>query len=243
MLKLMVTSKAFKQESVHRKEIEDPDNRLFARGPGHRLDAEEIRDMALWASGMLRDEMGGQGVKPYQPPNMWRQLSHPGSNTKQYKQDTGDKLYRRSLYVYWKRPSPHPLMTLFDAPSREASCVRRSRTNTSLQSLGLLNETQRVELARVLARRLIQHEKDDVKRLDKLFLLLGSRQANKVERNACLNLLKQMKQRYADSKEDAEALLSIGETPRDQSLDAAEHAAWTDVAITVLASDVAIRLY
>lgn len=243
MLKLMVTSKTFKQRSTHRKEIEDPENRLFARGPGHRLDAEEIRDVALWASGLLRDEMGGAGIKPYQPPNMWKQLSHPGSNTKQYKQDTGNKLYRRSLYVYWKRTSPHPMMTLFDAPSRETSCVRRSKTNTSLQSLGLLNETQRLELARTLAQRLIQHEKDDAKRLDKLFLLLGSRSANKIERDACLGLLKQMKERYAAAKQDAEALLSIGQAPRDEALDLAEHAAWTQVCVTVLASDVAIRLY
>ena len=243
MLKLMVTSRTFKQSSAHRKEIEDPENRLFARGPSHRLDAEEIRDIALWASGLLQDEMGGAGIKPYQPPNMWKQLSHPASNTKQYKQDTGDKLYRRSLYVYWKRTSPHPMMTLFDAPSRETSCVRRSKTNTSLQSLGLLNETQRIELARTLAQRLLQHEKEDANRLDKLFLLLGSRSANKVERAACMALLEHMKQRYSTANEDATALLSIGEASRDETLDLAEHAAWTQVCVTVLASDVAIRLY
>jgi mono/diheme cytochrome c family protein len=243
MLKLMVTSETFKQSAVHRKGIEDPENRLFARGPSHRLDAEEIRDVALWASGLLQDEMGGAGIKPYQPPNMWKQLSHPASNTKQYKQDTGEKLYRRSLYVYWKRTSPHPMMTLFDAPSRETSCVRRSKTNTSLQSLGLLNETQRIELARSLAQRLIQHEKEDAKRLDKLFLLLGSRPANKAERDACMALLQQMKERYTAAQDDAKALLSTGEAPRDETLDAAEHAAWTQVCVTVLASDVAIRLY
>lgn len=243
MLKLIVMSETFKQQSAHRTEVEDPANRLLARGPGHRLDAEEIRDVALWASGMLRDEMGGEGIKPYQPPNMWKQLAHPASNTKQYRQDSGDKLYRRSLYVYWKRTSPHPMMTLFDAPSREASCVQRSRTNTSLQSLGLLNETQRVELSRVLARRLILHETDDNARLDKLFLLLGSRPASDIERRACMNLLEQMRQRFAASLDDAEALLSIGETARDPQLEPAEHAAWTKVAATVLASDVAIRLY
>lgn len=243
MLKLMVTSETFKQSSAHRKAIEDPENRLFARGPSHRLDAEEIRDVALWASGLLRDEMGGAGIKPYQPPNMWEQLAHPASNTKKYEQDTGDKLYRRSLYVYWKRTSPHPVMTLFDAPSRETSCVRRSKTNTSLQSLALLNETQRIELARTLAQRLIQHEKQDAKRLDKLFLLLGSRSANKIEREACMALLEHMKQRYAEAEEDARALLSIGEVPRDEALSVAEHAAWTQVCVTVLASDVAIRLY
>ena len=100
--------------------------------------------------------VGGEGVKPYQPDGMWLAMAHPASNTKKYQRDKGPLLYRRSLYVYWKRTSPHPMMTLFDAPSRETSCVRRSRTNTSLQSLGLLNETQRLEMARALAERLLR---------------------------------------------------------------------------------------
>jgi len=243
MLRIMVTSRAFKQSSRHRVDVDDPENRLFARGPGHRLDAEEIRDVALWAGGLLRDEMGGAGIKPYQPAGMWKALAHPASNTKHYERDTGDRLYRRSLYVYWKRTSPHPMMTLFDAPSRESSCVRRSRTNTSLQSLGLLNETQRTEAARVLAQRLIESRDGDAGRLDLLFQLLGSRKASAVERDACLALLERMKRRYTEQPDDAEALLSIGEAPRDDTLDPAEHAAWTQVAATVLASDVAIRLY
>ncbi len=243
MLRLMVTSRTFKQSSVHRKEVDDPENRLFARGPGHRLEAEEIRDVALWASGLLREEMGGEGFKPYQPAGMWEALAHPASNTKQYVQDTGDKQYRRSLYVYWKRTSPHPMMTLFDAPSRETSCVRRSRTNTALQSLGLLNEMQRTEMARVLAERLILSEKDDARRLERLFTMLASRGPSKTERAACGALLTQMKARYAEAEADAMALLSVGDYPRDEKLSPAEHAAWTQVVVTVLASDVAIRLY
>lgn len=243
MLRLMVTSKAFKQNSAFRTGVQDPENRLFARGPSHRLDAEEIRDIALWASGMLKDEMGGYGFKPYQPPNMWRQLAHPASNTKQYKQDTGEKLYRRSIYIYWKRTSPHPMMTLFDAPSREASCVRRSKTSTSLQSLGLFNETQRVELARVLAERLIKSQSSDADRMDNLFKLLASRPPNDVEKRVLNQLLSQMKQRYAANQADAQAVLSIGQASRDATLDYAEHAAWTKVCVTVLASDIAITLY
>ena len=100
--------------------------------------------MALWSSNLLDPHMGGEGVKPYQPAGLWSALMHPASNTKKYVQDQGERLYRRIIYVYWKRTSPHPMMTLFDAPNRESSCVRRSRTNTALQSLGLLNETQRV---------------------------------------------------------------------------------------------------
>ena len=146
MLRLMVNSRTFRQSSKWRSDVEDPENRLFARGPSHRLDAEALRDLGLWASGILDSQMGGEGVKPYQPPGLWSALAHPASNTKKYVQDQGRPLYLRSLYVYWKRTSPHPMMTLFDAPSRESSCVRRSRTNTPLQSLGLLNETQRIEM-------------------------------------------------------------------------------------------------
>ncbi|MDA7916229.1 PSD1 and planctomycete cytochrome C domain-containing protein, partial [Verrucomicrobia bacterium] len=128
MLRLMLKSKTFKQDSAHRTEIDDPENRLFARGPSHRLDAEVLRDIALWSSGLLESHVGGEGVKPYQPAGMWKALTHPASNTVEYAPDTGKQVFRRSLYVYWKRTSPHPMMTLFDAPSRETSCVKRSRS-------------------------------------------------------------------------------------------------------------------
>ncbi len=243
MLRLMVTSRTFRQSSARRNGIDDPENRLLARGPSHRLDAEVMRDVALWSSGLLDSQMGGEGVKPYQPKGLWSALMHPASNTKNYVQDKGDKLYRRSLYVYWKRTSPHPMMTLFDAPSRESSCVRRSRTNTSLQSLGLLNETQRIEMSRVLAERLLHERDDDIQRLDLLFTLLASRRPSDGERAACAKLLASMKERYVTAEKDAVALLAIGEAPRDEKLYPAEHAAWTQLANTVLASDLAIMLY
>src|SRR5690606_3371216 len=159
MLELLVTSRTFRQGSAWRRGVDDPKNRLLARGPSFRLDAEVIRDLALWSSGLLDPTMGGEGVKPYQPPGLWSALAHPASNTKKYVRDEGERLYRRSLYVYWKRTSPHPVMTLFDAPSREASCLRRSRTSTPLQSLALFNETQRVETGRKLAERLLESAK------------------------------------------------------------------------------------
>ena len=243
LLKLMVTSETFRQDSAWRGEIDDPENRLVARGPSYRLDAEVLRDIGLWASGLLADQMGGEGVKPYQPKGLWSALMHPASNTKHYERDSGDKLYRRSLYVYWKRTSPHPMMTLFDAPSRETSCVRRSRTNTSLQSLGLLNETQRLEIARVMAERLISESDDDNERLNLLFLIPTCRKPNELQRTACLELLQNARQRYAQSPDDSNALLGIGDAPRSKSLDPAEHAAWTQVVSTVLASDLAILLY
>ena len=243
MLRMMVTSRTFRQSSAWREGMEDPENRLFARGPSHRLDAEVIRDMGLWASGLMVSQAGGEGAKPYQPGGLWSALMHPASNTKLYVADKGARLYHRSLYVYWKRTSPHPMMTLFDAPSRESSCVRRSRTNTSLQSLGLLNETQRMEMARVLAGRLLREAKDDDGRLDMLFGLLASRDPNPRERAACRKLLEVMTARFAKSPKDAQALLSTGASAPDARLNATAHAAWAQVAVTVLASDVAILLY
>ena len=243
MLRLMVTSRTFRQSSAWRKDVADPENQLLARGPSHRLDAEVIRDIALWASGSLDPQMGGEGVKPYQPGGLWSALMHPASNTKNYVQDKGTKLYRRSLYVYWKRTSPHPMMTLFDAPSRESSCVRRSRTNTSLQSLGLLNEVQRVELSRMLAERLLREADNETKRLDLLFKLLASRKPTARERAVCTKLLQSLKERYATAENDALALLSTGDAPRDEKLNPGELAAWSQLAITVLASDVALLLY
>lgn len=243
VLRLMVTSRTFRQDSSRRDDVDDPENRLLARGPSFRLDAEVIRDIGLWASGLLVSQVGGEGGKPYQPRGLWSALMHPASNTKLYVQDKDRKLYYRSLYVYWKRTSPHPMMTLFDAPSRESSCVKRSRTNTSLQSLGLLNETQRTEMARVLAERLLHLRGNDTQRLDLLFELLASRKPTGNERSACLQLVQAMKSRYKDVPKDAVAMLSTGAAPRDKKLNSAEHAAWAQLAVIVLASDLAISIY
>jgi hypothetical protein len=243
LIRGMVTSRTFRQSSAWRPELNDPENRLFARASSYRLDAEMLRDIGLWSSELLAAEMGGEGVKPYQPAGMWEALAHPASNTKQYQADSGQPLYRRSLYVYWKRTSPHPMMTLFDAPDRESSCVRRSRTNTPLQSLGMLNETQRVEMGRCLAERLIRFSDESDSRIQLLFQLLTHRPASDIERDACLGLLAQAQQRYAQSPADADSFLAIGEAARDRAIDPIEHAAWTQLAMTVLASDIAILLY
>ena len=135
------------------------------------------------------------------------------------------------------------MMTLFDAPNRESSCVKRSRSSTSLQSLALLNETQRVEIARMLAERLLRERKTDRERIDFLFTLLTSRPSNDRERAACGKLLDSMRNRYANAEKDALDLLSTGDSPRDPKLSPSEVAAWTQVAITVLASDLSILLY
>ena len=243
MLRLMVNSRTFRQGSALRDGVNDPENKLWARGPHYRLDAEGLRDIALWASGLLDPHMGGEGVKPYQPAGLWKALAHPGSNTKNYVRDNGQRLYRRSLYVYWKRTSPHPMMTLFDAPSRESSCVQRSRTNTPLQALGLLNETQRIEMARMFAERLLKERATDAERLDLLFTLLACREPSAAERDACAQLLKTMRERYAAAEKDATKLLETGEVPRDKSLDPTSHAAWTQLSATLLASDLALMMF
>jgi hypothetical protein len=243
MLRRMVTSQAFQQSSRRRSAVDDPENRLYSRGPSFRLDAEVIRDIGLWSSGLLDRTMGGEGVKPYQPPGLWKALMHPASNTKNYVPDKGERLYRRSLYVYWKRTSPHPMMTLFDAPNRESSCVRRSRTSTALQSLALLNETQRIEISRKLAERLMASAPGKEARLDTLYRFLACRPAREAERKACLQLLDSMTTRYTKAPEDARALLSTGEASIDPALDPADLAAWTQVVTTVLASEVALSLF
>ena len=243
MLRLMVNSKAFKQDSKMRPEIQDPDNRLIARGQTYRLDAEVIRDIGLWAGDILNEKMGGEGIKPYQPDGLWSALMHPASNTKKYVRDKNEKIYQRSIYVYWKRTSPHPMMTLFDAPDRESSCVMRSRSNTALQSLGLLNETQRIEMSRKLAERLIKSTDDDQRRLDYLYGLLSSRKPTPNEKKACQDLVNAMRERYESSEEDAVALVSAGDAPRDQNIAVKELAAWTQLTTIVLASDAAILIY
>ena len=243
MLRLMVNSKAFKQDSKIRPDIQDPDNRLIARGQTYRLDAEVIRDIGLWAGDILNEKMGGEGIKPYQPDGLWSALMHPASNTKKYVRDKNEKIYQRSIYVYWKRTSPHPMMTLFDAPDRESSCVMRSRSNTALQSLGLLNETQRIEMSRKLAERLIKSTDDDQRRLDYLYGLLSSRKPTPNEKKACQDLVNAMRERYKSSEEDAVALVSAGDAPRDQNIAVKELAAWTQLTTIVLASDAAILIY
>jgi hypothetical protein len=243
LLRAMVMTKAFRQSSAWRPGIDDPENRLFARASSYRLDAEVLRDIGLWASGLLDRHMGGEGVKPYQPPGMWLALAHPGSNTKNYVADKGTPLYRRSLYVYWKRTSPHPMMTLFDAPDRESSCVRRSRTNTPLQSLGMLNETQRVEMGRGLAAVLLDNAGTEQERINHLFQLLACRDASEIEQSACSKLIEQLRTRYADAPEDAERLLAVGEAKFVGTHPPIELAVWAQLATTVLASDVAILLY
>ncbi|WP_420196889.1 DUF1553 domain-containing protein [Chthoniobacter flavus] len=132
LVRRIVTSATYRQSSAASSELwkRDPENRLLARGPRFRLDAEEIRDNALYVSGLLVDKEGGKGARTYQPPNIWEPVGFVGSNTREYKQDHGEALYRRTLYCFLKRTAPPPFMTTFDAPSREQFCTRRERSDT-----------------------------------------------------------------------------------------------------------------
>jgi hypothetical protein len=236
LLKSMVMSRTFRQDSARRAKLNDPQNLLFGRGPSFRLDAEVIRDVGLWAGGLLEGTSGGEGIKPYQPKGLWAALAHPGSNTKKYVPDQGKKIFRRSIYVYWKRTSPHPMMSLFDAPSRETSCVRRSRSNTPLQSLGLFNEPQRVAMAKGLAKRLMKNGKDDSERIKLLYQSLSCRDATTNEQKICQQLLQQARSKYKADPVAAEAFVG-------KSKNSLELAAWSQLTGVILASDTNILLY
>lgn len=232
ILTRMVMSATYQQSSVMTKAklSADPENRLLARGPRFRMDAEMIRDQALAVSGLLNEQIGGRSVKPYQPAGLWKPVGFGGSNTSVFKQDKGDKLYRRSMYTFWKRTSPPPSMSTFDAPNRETCQVRRARTNTPLQALVLMNDVQFVEAARKLAERVVSEGGSGVdERARFAFRSVLSRRPGDFELKTLSRLYKEYLIEFKVEPGSAAKLLSVGESPRDQKLDANELAAWTMV--------------
>ncbi len=239
MLKLMVSSAAYRQSgAVSPDKLEkDPANRLISRGPRYRLDAEQLRDMALAAADLLSPKVGGPPVKPYQPEGIWEAVAMPQSNTKNYKQDTGESLYRRSLYTFWKRTAPHPAMEILNAPSREVFCVRRDRTNTPLQAFVTLNDPQFIEAARRLAENAVKAAPGAAERMDFITGRLISRKLGEAERKFAMETLDQALAAYKADPASAKALVSNGETKADPALDAPELAAWTLVASQLMNLD------
>ncbi|MSU78968.1 MAG: DUF1553 domain-containing protein [Gemmataceae bacterium] len=235
LLKLITISATYRQSSRVTPMLlqRDPDNRLLARGPRFRLSADVIRDQALAVSGLLVEKRGGPSVKPYQPEGLAKELT----GTEDYVQDRGESLYRRSLYVFWKRTIAPPTLTNFDAANRETCVVRESRTNTPLQALNLMNDVTFVEAARVLAQRVMKTEKTPALRLALAWRLATARAPSEVEAKIMQAALESHLAHYRNNRVAATKLASTGESPRDGSLDVAEHAAYTAVCNLVLNLD------
>ena len=215
----------------------DPENRLFARGPHFRLDAEVIRDQALAVGGLLVERLGGPPVKPYQPDGLWEAVAYESSNTRFYKRDDGDALYRRSLYTFWKRTAPPASMSVLDGPAREFCVTRRERTNTPLAALALMNDVTYVEAARGFAQRLLHEAKDDEERLRRGFQRATGRPATAAELAELRGYLAEQRAQFKAHPDGAAKLLATGASPRDTTLDAADHAAWTMVGSLLLNLD------
>jgi hypothetical protein len=235
LVRKIVTSATYRQTSAASDELieRDPGNQLLARGPRFRLSAEFIRDAALKSSGLLVARIGGPSVNPYTPGDLWREISHYGSSpatSQAFMQDHGEKLYRRSLYTYWKRTVPPPNMAAFDAPNREICTVQRASTTTPLQALVLLNDVQFVEASRGLAERMVKQSGDDAARLRWGFKECTSRPATDEELVVLAEMLGRERARYAADEGAAVEYLASGESLRDEQIPPAEHAAWSQVA-------------
>jgi hypothetical protein len=244
LVRLMVSSATYRQSSRvdPATAASDPENRLLARAPRLRLEAEAIRDAALFASGLLDQRLGGPSVFPYQPPGLWEELSYnPAEFTAQaYVPSRGRDLYRRSLYTFWKRTLPPPNMAIFDAPTRETCTVARLRTNTPLQALVLMNDPTFVEAARQLAERTLDEAVDSQQRVAACFRRVTGRAPDADECAVLLALKDRQLARFRAHPQAAEELLAVGSSAASGRWPAPEHAAWTTVASVVLSLDEAI---
>ena len=249
LYRTIVLSETYRQSSQIPAEMtkRDPENRLLARGPRFRLDAEVIRDQALFASGLLDTGVGGPSVKPYQPGGIWEAVGYTNSNTQTFYQDFGPSAeHRRSLYSFWKRTAHPPNLAIFDAPNRESCVMRRERTNTPLQALVLMNDPQYVRASRYLALRVLAETEDRDERLDIMAMHLRGRPLEEEERVVVVNSLDQFLNLYLSDNAAAQALL-VDEVndefsiPIEKPEQATEIAAWTMVANQMLNLDEVIN--
>ena len=233
LVKKIVSTATYQQSSTISpdKKKADPENVYLARGPRFRLGAEEIRDYILTTSGLLNDEVGGASVKPYQPPGLWEETNAGGNRgiLTTYVPDTGDKLYRRSLYTFWKRTLPPPSMTIFDAPNRDLCEVRRQKTNTPLQALALQNDEQVLEGARVLASRVSEQASDEQDAIETMFHSILLRDPSAKELELMVDYHHNYLEKFRVDMKDAEKLVSVGEYEKSNA-DTAETAALMMVA-------------
>lgn len=235
--KLILQSTTYRQssETTPAREKEDPENRFLARAPRYRLHAFALRDSLLASSGLLVEKIGGIPAKPYMPPKIWRAISN---NT--YKQGTGDDLYRRSVYTFWRRTIPPPMMVNFNSADREVCIVRKDRTNTPLQALTQMNNIAFVEAARFLAERMIEHSVDPRIAIEFGFISLVSRKPRKAELILLLDAYSEFEKHYRAQPKAAKALLSVGQKKRNENLELTEHAALTMVASLLMNLDEAV---
>lgn len=233
MQKLIVMSRTYRQDARMNSELmeKDPDNRLLARGPRQRLSGHVLRDQALYVSGLLKEELGGPSVSPYQPANLWAEMSMG----MKYKQSKGDDLYRRSLYTIWKRTVAPPAMAVFDAADREACWVSRKETNTPLQALTLLNETAFVESARHLAVRMLKEGGDDPVGFG--YRTVTAREPSKIHREILEGAIAEYRREFSEDEAGAKKLISTGESPMNEEFSPSEIAAFTALANVLLNLD------
>jgi hypothetical protein len=234
--RLIVQSATYRQSSHQHSQLQtsDPENRLLSRGTRRRLSAETIRDQALFLSGLLSRRVGGPSVKPYQPAGLWQEIATDTA----YEQSRGEDLYRRSLYTYWKRTVAPPTLVTFDATTRESCVVSRSRTNTPLQALVLMNDVTFVEAARVMAQNELKQPADSIEgRVGRLFRLVTAREPATHELEILCNRYRRNLELYRERPESAVELSRSGEYPVDDSLDPCELAALTTVTCVLLNLD------
>jgi hypothetical protein len=244
MYKLMVMSATYRQSgrSTSDQLAKDPRNLLLAHGPRFRMDAEMLRDIALESSGLLVNKIGGPSVKPYQPTNVWESVGYPTSDTTKYKQDHGEGLYRRSLYTYWKRMAMPPDMDAFDAPTRDTVCTRRQRTDTPLQALVTMNDTQWIEASRALAERLMKEGgKQPEQRIQYLSELVLSREPSPQMKTVLQRSYEEMEKHYAADPKAAHDLIAVGERRSDPAIPVPQLAAWTMVVSEMFNLDEALN--
>ena len=244
--RMIVTSATYRQSSRASSAVRnaDPENRNLSRGPGMRLSAEMIRDQALFVSGLLVERIGGPSAKVYQPAGMWREIAGPttGAYEEGYIQATGEDLYRRSIYTYWRRAIPPPSMQLFDVPGREVCAARRARTNTPLQALALMNDVTYVEAARALAARMIRTGgSTSADRATLGFRLVTARHPTSQELEILIRGLDRHLRTFRRDKQSAEELVRVGDSKPDPELDVAELASYTALANTLLNLDETIN--
>jgi len=237
-VKMVVMSSTYRQESTVSKQqlAQDPENIWLGRALRLRLPAETLRDQALAVSGLLNGTIGGPSVKPYQPAGLWKEIA-----SQAYDQDSGEDLYRRGMYTFWKRTVPPPTMVTFDASSREICVLSRSRTNTPLQALALLNEVSYVEAARNLAQQMISKESKDDDRLRWGWRQVTSRMPSEYEMSVLRKSLQRNLERYTTDPKAAEDLISFGETRADASIKPHVLAAYTMIASMLLNLDEVIN--